>query len=329
MLAVRVTASPAPASLPIPGARVPGSQNRPRAAGPGREHTAGTRPGTAAGRRPTRPDRPPEPGVSAGPRPAARAPTALNPILGRVTPKPDIRHCVSTADFDACVQLQQATWGETYRDIVPASLLKVSRRVGGIVAGAFAGPELVGFVYGLTGPDRDGRLLHWSHMLGVRADWRDRGIGRALKAFQRSALRGSGVATIAWTFDPLVARNAHLNLNRLGARIAEYVPDMYAETGSTLHAFGTDRLVVEWPVEPAPGTPAAVTTAAAAALRIEIPADIEGIAHRDIGQARAWRQAVRAAFLDAVGRGCAVTGFERTDAGCFYLLHPQSGEVRT
>lgn len=266
-----------------------------------------------------------------------------------VTQTPVLRHCTTHDEFDACVRLQQATWGESYRDSVPASLLKVSQRVGGIVAGAFdAEDALIGFAWGLTGPDGHGRLLHWSHMLAVRADWRDRGVGRALKHFQRAALRGTGVETIAWTFDPLVARNAHLNLNRLGARIAEYVPDMYAETGSGLHAFGTDRMVATWPVEtsgPGPDGAGAGTipshVAAAAPIvsgtpaqrdgampwpgdggpvRIEVPADIETIARERLAEARAWRDCSRAAFLEAARRGYSVTGFARTEERCFYVL---------
>jgi len=269
-----------------------------------------------------------------------------------VTQPPVLRHCTTHAEFDACVRLQRATWGESYRDCVPASVLKVSQRVGGIVAGAFdARAEMIGFAWGLTGPDAHGRLLHWSHMLAVRADWRDRGVGRALKQFQRAALRGTGVATIAWTFDPLVARNAHLNLNLLGVRIADYVPDMYAETGSDLHAFGTDRLVAIWPVEPAAsgadspgervipahfsgapivsGTPARHDGGApwpgdGRPVRIEVPADIETIAREQVAVARAWRDCTRAEFKEGMRRGYVVTGFARTEEGCFYVL--EAGE---
>ena len=97
---------------------------------------------------------------------------------------------------------------------------------------------------------RDGALVHWSDMLAVGPEARDRGIGRRLKLYQRSLVAELGVTQILWTFDPLVARNAHLNLNALGARVIDYVPDMYgADTGSTLHqGIGTDRFVVAWEV---------------------------------------------------------------------------------
>ena len=106
---------------------------------------------------------------------------------------------------------------------------------------------MIGFVYGLTG-FYDKRFVHWSHMLAVRPEVRDHGIGRRLKEYQRQLLVEAGIDWMYWTTDPLVARNAHLNLNRLCAKVREYVPDMYGDTGSILHSTGTDRFVLMWPV---------------------------------------------------------------------------------
>jgi predicted GNAT superfamily acetyltransferase len=175
---------------------------------------------------------------------------------GSVAPPPEadlgaaveLRALHSAGDFAACVQLQRDTWGADYWDTVPASLLKVTQMVGGVCGGAFAaGGRLVGFVFGMTGV-QDGRVIHWSHMLAVRPEYRDHGVGRQLKEYQRATLRALGVERMYWTFDPLVARNAHLNLNRLGTVVEKYVPEMYGDTGSGLHAFGTDRFVVSLPV---------------------------------------------------------------------------------
>jgi predicted GNAT superfamily acetyltransferase len=243
-------------------------------------------------------------------------------------------------DYQACVRLQQETWGEGFADYVPASLLKVVQLVGGVTVGAFT-PDgrLIGFVFGLTGI-RDGQPVHWSHMLAVRRDYRDHGLGRRLKEFQRDLLRAHGIETILWTFDPLVARNAHLNLNRLGTEVREYVRDMYGDTGSPLHKFGTDRFVVAWPVsdaERAPAvTPSALWRRAPLAgsdphdaprgngrplFRIEIPPDIEAV---EATQARDWRMATRSAFVRLLGDGYRVVGFyaERRER-CYYVLaHP-------
>src|SRR5690606_23168912 len=180
---------------------------------------------------------------------------------GRTDPErpapPDVvvRPPATLEEFRACVELQRETWGADFEECVPAAILKVSGRIGGVTAGALDGAGgLLGFVFGLTGLD-GGRLVHWSHMLAVRAEWRDRGRGRRRRLYQREAVARLGAEAIYWTFDPLVARNAHLNLNRLGARVVEYVEDMYGPTGSHLHAgLGTDRLVIAWPVQ---GTEAA------------------------------------------------------------------------
>src|SRR5207302_4181903 len=111
--------------------------------------------------------------------------------------------------------------------------------------------RLLGFVFGMTGVE-NGRLVHWSDMLAVRPELRDHGIGRRLKEFQRDTLLERGVGLVYWTYDPLVARNAHLNFNRLGVRLAEYVEDMYGITDSTLHGgVPTDRLIVAWPTHDA------------------------------------------------------------------------------
>jgi predicted GNAT superfamily acetyltransferase len=181
-----------------------------------------------------------------------------------------LRPLASHDDYHACYELQLATWGRDFQEGVPPSVLKISQRVGGIAAGAFAASgELLGYVYGLTGvrppgvrrpaaatvPARGGaparpELLHWSHMLAVAPEARDLGLGTRLKLYQRELLLPLGVETVEWTYDPLEARNAHLNLNRLGADVVEYVEDMYkGEMGSELaRGIGTDRFIVAWKI---------------------------------------------------------------------------------
>lgn len=173
----------------------------------------------------------------------------------------EIRPLDSWEEYRACERLQREVWGSDFREIAPASLLKVARRLGGVASGAFpdgdgpgegpgdGGRELAGFVFGLTGFE-DGRRVHWSHMLAVRKGRRGEGIGRRLKEHQRRQLLERDVSVVYWTFDPLVATNAHFNLNRLGVRVVDYVPQMYGETESELHrGIGTDRFVVAWDLE--------------------------------------------------------------------------------
>ena len=188
-----------------------------------------------------------------------------------MAPPPIIRPFATRADYDACVRLQRETWGEDFVDVVSATILMVSQRVGGVSAGAFdADGRLLGFVFGISGV-RDGELVHWSDMLAVRPEARGTGLGRRLKHFQREQLLERGIRRMLWTYDPLVARNANLNLNSLGARPVEYVVNMYGDTRSSLHAgLDTDRFIVEWRLDrqaPVGAEPAAGTAPAGSAPR--------------------------------------------------------------
>jgi chorismate synthase len=244
--------------------------------------------------------------------------------------------------------LQEETWGADFSERVPAAILKVTQRLGGVAAGAFDSRDrLLGFVFGMTGVE-NGRLVHWSDMLAVRPDLRDHGIGRQLKEFQRDTVRGLGVAVIYWTFDPLVARNAHFNLNRLGVDVAEYVIDMYgANTDSPLHrGLGTDRFIVAWHIEDkrrasaersdgrrssvlnpsdkggVPAMPRLDEGTADATLRVEIPLEIDRVQESSLALAGQWRATTRAALTWGLAHGYHVAGFYRDteDARAYYVL---------
>jgi predicted GNAT superfamily acetyltransferase len=273
----------------------------------------------------------------------------------------EVRPLVSHEDFAACVQLQREIWGEDYNEVVPAVILKIGQKVGGVAAGAFDEEgNLQGCVFGLTGVEQ-GRIVHWSHMLAVCPDFRNSGIGRRLKEYQRDLLLPMGVEVVYWTFDPLFARNAHLNLTRLGAEVVEYVTDMYGRTGSGLHALGTDRFVVAWPLrsdddelggvhpeasladpaallqlpvvnrdssgEPAPSDQPLPTDPE---IRIEIPTDIEAVQATSLPLAKRWQKSVQRAFIWYLEQGYRVTGFQREleDGRCHYILRASnSSEV--
>lgn len=263
-----------------------------------------------------------------------------------------IRNLRSMNDLRACVALQREVWGPEFDDVVPPSLLRVSTEMGGVVAGA-VGVEgsLLGFVYGLTGI-RGGRTSHWSHMLGVRKEHRRAGIGLALKLFQRERVLAAGVREMRWTFDPLVAGNAYFNLTRLGARVEEYIPDMYGDTGSRIHRSGTDRFLVRWDLDEPVGSPADPRAATIdwetapvvnrnpaqgamrqagipwdPALRIRIPRNVLRSDGGDPDLALAWRRSTRDAFLEVLARGYTTAGFSHQDEGpcCHYLLLAPSG----
>lgn len=255
----------------------------------------------------------------------------------------EIRALRTEGELAQCIALQRATWGEEFGDVVPPSVLTVVQKIGGVAAGAFeAGGQMAGFVFGMSGV-RDGEIVHWSDMLAVRADMRDRGIGVRLKEFQRSAALAAGAKTMYWTFDPLVARNAHLNFNRLGVSIDEYVEDMYGASNSVLHrGLGTDRIVVAWQIagdtDPAHAAVARGTDPAAApletdpilnpdacltaadalaafaasppaAIRVEIPLDIIALRDASPEDAARWRASTRRALKWAMARGYSVARF--------------------
>ncbi len=237
-----------------------------------------------------------------------------------------LRDLAGQAELEAAVRLQEETWGAGFRERVPASILLVAQKTGGVAAGAFApGGELLGFVFGISGV-RDGRLVHWSDMLAVRPEHRGRGVGEALKRYQRERCRRIGVETIHWTFDPLVARNARLNLLRLGARVDEFVVDMYGTaTGSPLHPLGTDRFVVSWPVRrepvPLPSDPALLDGIPQAA--VPVPRDLGALLAGDLQRARRWHASVRRALADHLGKGWEVRAFvSPVEGDPSYLLAP-------
>jgi predicted GNAT superfamily acetyltransferase len=264
-----------------------------------------------------------------------------------------IRRVESQREYDECVRIEDEIWGAAFNERVPSTILRVSQYLGGVTAAAFepSGGRMLGFVFGLTGV-RDGGLVHWSDLLAVRPEARDRGLGRRLKLFQRSLVTPLGVTRMMWTFDPLVARNAHLNLNALGASVTDYVPDMYgSDTGSSLHnAVGTDRFVVAWdltrepgafrdgagpehlpadslvvnPMEP-DGTRAPLRTSdVIREVYIAIPGDIQQVIATSPERARAWREGTREAFLWYLRSGHRVSGFHRAgDRGFYHLTRPQ------
>ena len=252
------------------------------------------------------------------------------------------------------MELQRETWGQSFTDAVPASILLVAQKVGGVAAGAFSADDrLLGFVFGITGIE-NGEVVHWSDMLAVRPEAQNLGLGRRLKEFQRAEVAKAGGRLIYWTYDPLVARNAHLNFNVFGVRAVRYVRDMYGDdTGSDLHrGIGTDRLIVAWPVDekalaerqretarardsdaysaaPVLASPDRHDDVAALAaldqrrrVRIAAPLDIGALQSRDTQAAKRWRSATRAAFEMALGRGYIVEGFALHDDCGFYLLTP-------
>jgi predicted GNAT superfamily acetyltransferase len=156
------------------------------------------------------------------------------------------RDLASLTDFATVVDLEQEIWGPGYTEPVPAPILAVTVKRGGILIGAFEGSRMIGFVYSLPGL-KGGRPMQWSHMAGVVDPFRNAGIGCRLKLLQRDRALQMGLDLIEWTYDPMQAMNAHLNFAKLGVVVEEYEENVYGASQSPLHRGNpTDRFVAEW-----------------------------------------------------------------------------------
>ena len=238
-----------------------------------------------------------------------------------------VRKCAGIEEFQRCVALQKEIWGEEDIEVEPATLFVVAAETGGQVLSAFDGERLVGFTLALVGFTNGTVFLH-SHMTGVHGEYRDRGVGRALKLFQREEALGRGIRLVAWTFDPLETRNAHFNLNRLGAIARKYLPNHYGLTTSPLHlGIATDRLWAEWPLDSA-RVVAAVSDLAkepkTAPAVIEIPAELEVWKKSDMAAVAKAQARIRDEFTGWFERGYAAVGLKKTAMGTSYLLAPWS-----
>jgi predicted GNAT superfamily acetyltransferase len=256
----------------------------------------------------------------------------------------DLRDVDDLAGCRAVVDVQIAVWGHD-AETVPASLLSASIKRGGLLVGAWDAGRLVGFVWSMPGW-RGGQPTQWSHMLGVRPEARGRGLGEALKRAQRERALAAGVDLIEWTFDPLQAANAHLNLSRLGAIVSEYRVNAYGEMAGPLHrGTPTDRLIAAWWIRrPHPGRDEAVSDAPAALdvrdtgawvacvsvrtdldaprVRVPVPPRFSEMQQQATDLALAWRLAARGVLTSYFSRGYRAVSFvlDRERGGGEYLL---------
>ena len=243
-----------------------------------------------------------------------------------------MRECTGIEEFNACIELQREVFGLPELEISPRRHLIVSRRAGGWTLGAFDGDELVGFVHQMAAVRGNREVIGYSHMMAVRREYQNRGLGALLKWKQRERSMEEGKTFITWTWDPMQARNAHFNLNRLGVTERAYGENFYGTDYSTSGAYDpgqapgidSDRLFASWELlsprvsalaerrEPEPlGSPAKT---------IEIPPDWYRLLQSDPHEARRQQLRVRHEFEEAFSRGLVCAAFERDTEHPRYLL---------
>lgn len=224
-----------------------------------------------------------------------------------------------------------SVWGEGAETMASFELLRAYSHFGNPVIGALSEDKLCGVSIGFLAP-AGGLHLH-SHITGVSPARQHLGVGFGLKVAQRAWCLDQGITEVTWTFDPLLARNAHFNIRKLGAVAGELIPEFYGEMPDSLNAGDvSDRLVVRWPlassrveqalrrasrtreqVEPAPAVPSLPVIA----QTVQVPDDYQMLRRRYPASAARWRMQVREELLAAFANGLQIVDF---DAQGRYLL---------
>ena len=234
-----------------------------------------------------------------------------------------IRAMEEAQEMGVCVDLQQRIWGYAPLDTVPDQIFIVAKKTGGQVMTAYEGDTPVGFALAFAAM-REGLTYLHSHMVGVVEGYQNRGVGRLLKLAQREDALERGIDLIEWTFDPLQLKNAHFNIERLGAIVRHYIPNLYGRTTSPLHAgLPTDRLVAEWWVRSQRVEDVLAGKRCPAdsdCRRIAIPADIRRICRDEPLTAEKIQISVREQFVANIADGRAAVGFEFNKEQGTYLL---------
>ena len=241
-------------------------------------------------------------------------------------PALELRQLNTLDEFSSVVRLQREIWGFEDVELLPRRMFVVAGKIGGQLLGAFDGKEMVAFCLCIPGLKSGGRAYLHSHMMGVLPQYRNAGLGRALKLRQRNYALTEGVDLIEWTFDPLEIKNAFFNIERLGAIIRRYVRNQYGKTTSHLHGgLPTDRLVPEWWIR---SQRVAGVIDGHAVLhnnvseRIVVPADIADLRNSEPARAKELQASIGRQFDRSFAAGLAVIGFERKEQTGTYLLGP-------
>src|SRR5215468_7329988 len=274
----------------------------------------------------------------------------------------EIRPVKTENEYHAVERLQREIWGMQDVEIVAFDILMTAHKNGGVMLGAFDLVEdeerMVGFVFGFVGLTASGRVKHCSHIAGALPDFRDRGVGYALKMKQREIVLAQGIDLITWTFDPLESRNARFNFHKLGATCGVYLRNLYGAMRDKLNSgLPSDRFQVDWriasprvesrlrgdtgfssasalmaegvPLVNPPGAgeplrPSAAAMVGEERILIQIPSDFQSLKATDRNLALEWRLHTRALFEEAFAQGYLATDLLAEGGRSYYLLELRS-----
>jgi predicted GNAT superfamily acetyltransferase len=254
----------------------------------------------------------------------------------------EVAPLVELADADRILDVMVATWG--HHQLLPREVIRAFQGSGNLPYGALRDGALVGYVLGWLGNDPDDGLHLHSHMLAVRPDLREGGVGHALKLAQRAAALEAGAHVVRWTFDPMQSRNAHFNMNKLGTTADRFHRHYYGDMTDALNrGERTDRLEARWDLDrrparrpDAPGEVRALLRnvdgrprrdgepGGAGVVRVETVRDHPELRTSDPDLASAWRDAVADALEGCLGAGMVVVGFDSGSTGgapAYLLAH--------
>ena len=246
-------------------------------------------------------------------------------------PEISIREVETVEEMRECIELQRKVFASPDLEISPVRHLIVAKYAGGFTLGAYFGERLVGFALSLP-MFRGKERAFYSHMAAVAGDLQNAGIGAKLKWAQRTRALNDGANYIKWTYQPVLARNAFFNIERLGVTISRYMPNYYgtdaeasAEQKEVQQGIDSDRLFVDWFLD----SPKVVALSKGEKFAetgeiiktVEIPPDWNDLVVRDPKRAIAEQERIKHEFQTAFAAGLIVKGFERSDTNPKYLLY--------
>lgn len=263
----------------------------------------------------------------------------------------------TAAEMRAAVDLQKVYWGDNMADLVPQHMLLSIARYGGHLHAAYDGDNMVGLLIGFSGADihpddnvdAPSRMFVMSKRMVVLPGYRGQKIGETLKQCQREFAQRHHIQRVVWTFDPLLSRNAYLNIHKLGAVGQKYEENYFGEDPLN-PVLSADRLQVNWWVNhPSLDNRPRLDYSDAAlvntvrftddgllyphdvdfpdgnVLRLEIPMEFVPLDRIDPDTGKRWRDVVRYAFTELLARGYLATDFARIDNRVFYIFTRDDG----